>query len=479
MKKMKCYFVLGFMALGVNSFGQGSFWLLNGNAGVTPATQFLGTTDNNRLVFRTNNIERATIQTNGNVGIATNAPNVRLAIGGVGGNIYATDVWTENNQHVQGNENLAQGGRGRLRVGTAWGHVGLYSETSSSGANNDLILGASSGIVRVGPNPATSLQSLLVSGRVMTSNTTNVLERTNRLNGLWPNETIDGLNGVHVYHAEGEQGGFFANSNYCAIYSPGDKDIVRFFDEDGFNGAGLIEDGPFNPLRARIDNAGYYWQVSDRAQKTNILPVTGGLNRVLQLNGYTYDMMQNPEEIEKGSPVIRSAGIIAQELEAVLPEAVSSENHQPGTFMVNYAAMTSLFVEAIKDLNKKIEELQAKIDQICAGGCGVIVPTDGKGKTAIATGNGEATGADVLYQSIPNPTSDIATINYSLQKGYQQAAITIYAQDGKPVKTISLNATAGDGSIKVGLAGFKNGSYVYTLTADGNVIGSKTLLVVK
>lgn len=483
MKKMKCYFILGCMVLGANSFGQGSFWLLNGNAGTNPANQFVGTTDNNRLVFRTNNAERATILTNGNVGIGTNNPQARLSVNGAGGNIYATDVWTENNQHVQGNENLAQGGRGRLRVGTAWNFAGLYSETSSSGANNDLVLGASSGLVRVGPNPATSLQSLLVSGRVFANNTRNVFERTNTANGLWPNETFDptGLNGVHIYNFEqdqfgfAEQGGYFANGNYSAIYGPGDNDLVKFMDEDYFNNAGLIYTPP--AVIARIDGIGYYWQVSDRTRKTNIAPVTNGLNKVLQLNGYTYDFTQNEEEVAKGAPVLRSAGIIAQELELVLPEAVSSENHQPGTYMVNYAAMTSLFVEAIKDLNKKIQDLEAKIEQICAGGCDVIVPIEGKGKAA--TANGEAAGTDMLYQSIPNPTSDIATINYSLQKGYQQAAITIYAQDGKPVKTISLNAMAGEGSIKVGLGGLKNGSYVYTLTADGNLIGSKTMLVVK
>jgi hypothetical protein len=91
---------------------------------------------------------------NSRVGIGANvtAPSVTLSVGGNGTNVNATDAWIENNMHVQGNENLTQGGRGRLRVGTAWNYVGLYSETSSSGAANDLVLGASSGVVRVGPS---------------------------------------------------------------------------------------------------------------------------------------------------------------------------------------------------------------------------------------------------------------------------------------------------------------------------------------
>lgn len=49
----------------------GSFWNLAGNAGTNPASQFLGTTDANRLVFKTNNLERASITSGGNVIIGT------------------------------------------------------------------------------------------------------------------------------------------------------------------------------------------------------------------------------------------------------------------------------------------------------------------------------------------------------------------------------------------------------------------------
>ena len=57
-------------------------WELLGNANTNPTTNFLGTTDNQPLVFRTNNTEKVRILANGNVGIGTNAPVFKLEVSG-------------------------------------------------------------------------------------------------------------------------------------------------------------------------------------------------------------------------------------------------------------------------------------------------------------------------------------------------------------------------------------------------------------
>jgi hypothetical protein len=59
-----------------------SAWLLTGNAGTDPVTNFLGTTDNKDLVFRTFNTEKMRITNSGNVGIGTTTPNEQLEITG-------------------------------------------------------------------------------------------------------------------------------------------------------------------------------------------------------------------------------------------------------------------------------------------------------------------------------------------------------------------------------------------------------------
>lgn len=60
--------------------GGASGWGLGGNAGTNPASNFVGTTDNQPLILRTKGYERLRIATDGNIGIGTSATDVRLLI---------------------------------------------------------------------------------------------------------------------------------------------------------------------------------------------------------------------------------------------------------------------------------------------------------------------------------------------------------------------------------------------------------------
>lgn len=57
-----------------------SQWLVSGNSGTDPSNNFLGTSDNQPLVIKTNNAERLRVNANGNVGIGTPNPNRSLTI---------------------------------------------------------------------------------------------------------------------------------------------------------------------------------------------------------------------------------------------------------------------------------------------------------------------------------------------------------------------------------------------------------------
>jgi len=88
---------------------------------------------------------------------------------------------------------------------------------------------------------------------------------------------------------------------------------------------------------------------SDDSLKTNVQVIDGALGRVEAIRGVTFD------RIEDGST---STGVIAQELKAVLPEAVHTD--ADGIHSVAYGNITGLLIEAIKELSAQVEVLKAK-----------------------------------------------------------------------------------------------------------------------
>jgi hypothetical protein len=99
---------------------------------------------------------------------------------------------------------------------------------------------------------------------------------------------------------------------------------------------------------------------SDARAKSNLDVITEPLNKVAQLTGYTYDMIDNPDLTTKITP--RFTGIVAQELEKVLPEAVHKD--KDGKYSVAYGNMAGLFVESIKELVKENKELKNKVSSL-------------------------------------------------------------------------------------------------------------------
>jgi hypothetical protein len=95
------------------------------------------------------------------------------------------------------------------------------------------------------------------------------------------------------------------------------------------------------------------------------------------------------------------------------------------------------------------------------------------------SGEGSSSEVDVLYQSIPNPTDDVALINYYLTREYRDAFITVSTQDGKMIQSIKLDPKKGNGSVKLTLGSLANGTYLYTLVAGERVVDTKRLQIIK
>jgi len=98
---------------------------------------------------------------------------------------------------------------------------------------------------------------------------------------------------------------------------------------------------------------------SDQAVKTNLEKIPNALDKVLNINGYTYDRTDYVADPETGIiPDTRQAGVVAQEVEKVLPEVVFGED---GNKAVAYGNMVALLIEAIKEQQVQIDELKQQI----------------------------------------------------------------------------------------------------------------------
>ena len=92
---------------------------------------------------------------------------------------------------------------------------------------------------------------------------------------------------------------------------------------------------------------------SDERLKDNITPIQDPLAKVLSISGNTFDWN------DKSSHTGKDIGVIAQEIEQVLPEIVTTRDS--GYKAVQYDKLTALLIEAVKELSAKVERLEQKL----------------------------------------------------------------------------------------------------------------------
>jgi len=118
----------------------------------------------------------------------------------------------------------------------------------------------------------------------------------------------------------------------------------------------MESDGDFH---ANGDVIAYSTTISDERLKENIVGIDGALDKVSQLNGYTFNYKADGKI---------SAGVIAQEVEKVLPEAVSEKelplkaDDGQEYKVVNYDALHGLMIEAIKELKAEVADLKSQLE---------------------------------------------------------------------------------------------------------------------
>ncbi|WP_426431618.1 tail fiber domain-containing protein [Winogradskyella sp. HB-48] len=400
----------------------GNDWSINGNSGTNPSTNFIGTTDNQDLAFRTNNVEKVRITAKGQIettqlqsvwigenagnsvtsgtrntfvgrisGASITTGNDNTAIGGLSLSSLSTGIDNtaiglgalfdlqngDGNTFVgeQSGENLATGS-----YNTVFGHLAGENMNGSS----NIFIGYQAGRSTTGSNKLIIDNSNDGTNSFIYGEMDNEILRANAEVQVTRNSTgtISHLDLIETAANDGSRLRFSNSAettNNWLLYgraddTEADARFNLFFSSIAGGGGGNVivvtGDGNVGIRRTPTTNelevngtaskatAGAWLANSDRRLKKNINTIDSelALNKLLNLRGVTYEWNDNQTGTER--PKELQYGFIAQELMEVFPEKVTKDNL--GFYQTSYGDYDAVFVQAIKELNKKIESLETE-----------------------------------------------------------------------------------------------------------------------
>ena len=133
------------------------------------------------------------------------------------------------------------------------------------------------------------------------------------------------------------------SKDYVSIHGSNDPETIKLY------------------TNGNIDYSGTLTDTSDRRIKKNINPLSGSLDKVLKLKGVSF----NWKDEKKGTEQIH--GLIAQEAREIIPEIVrempKNPNEKDPTLGISYIDLIPFLIESIKDQQKQIDKLKAKLNE--------------------------------------------------------------------------------------------------------------------
>ncbi len=249
--------------------------------------------------------------------------------------------------------------KGRLQLGTGTQSAGLWLTNTANTVNAAFIGMAADD--RVGFFGGTGSQWSLT----MNTTTGNVGIGLNTANPTRP-LSFPALLGEKILLYPGGAGevgiGVYGNELRLHADNPGAK--VSFGTQDN---AGVFTENAlaqrngvyaFSVLGSLWVNGTTY--ASDERFKQNITPITSALQKLMQINGVEYEM--KTKEFSKNNFMPgRQMGLLAQNVETVVPEAVNEKDGYKG---VDYARLVPLLIESIKEQQRQILNYQDQVDKI-------------------------------------------------------------------------------------------------------------------
>jgi len=208
------------------------------------------------------------------------------------------------------------------------------------------------------------------------------------------------------------------------------------------------------------------WVPSDIRHKKNIKPIKDALNKVLGMHGKSFEY-KTDEFKSLNFTKNNTLGFLTQEIAEILPEAVKIDSN--GFYSMNYDEVIPVLVEAIKQQNTIIRDLQQQIYECLAK------ETKIKQEITMQSENNDIN-KSLLYQNKPNPFKESTTINYYIDDKASTTKIFIFNMQGKLLKALDI-PNKGKGNLIIHGSEFTPGMYMYSLVVDDKEIDTKRMIL--
>ena len=203
--------------------------------------------------------------------------------------------------------------------------------------------------------------------------------------------------------------------------------------------------------------------------------------RLAAQEGESEDMSETSEDDDLEDEIIKEVpqtklstiryGLDTEQLKDVYPELVYED--QKGNVSINYIEMIPLLVQAVNEVKAENETLKYEIAELKDG-----KDTKAKVRKGAASIDTPDEAILSLSQNNPNPFSSSTSIGVSVPESIKSATLFVYDMSGKQIKRIDI-AERGASRINITSEGLGEGMYLYSLIADGKVVGTKKMILVK
>ncbi|HAS42691.1 MAG TPA: hypothetical protein DCS93_19580 [Microscillaceae bacterium] len=286
------------------------------------------------------------VDTDGNVGIGTNAPAGLFDIEYVDNTLFTGESSSTRNSAFSGSYGVTQ----TFTAETTGGLNSIYLFFFNPGSKNftfSLYEGSGTGGTLLVSQSAAVFGSGFQTIQISLSGVTLVVGQV---------YTFYVSNGKSILYANDES----AYTGGESSFSGGDISFSTLRTTSNsvtIQGSGGIKMGINNTspsvaldVGGYIEYTGTITDVSDHRLKTAFKPIENALDRLKKLQGYTYHMKNDPKKE-------REYGVIAQDVQKVFPEMVKVIDKDKGYLGVSYIQLIPVILEAIKTQDEKIETI--------------------------------------------------------------------------------------------------------------------------